>query len=224
MNRTLLLGLIFVLTQFQLVLCQDASVEDEMYLERKTLVDSLFTENADDNKELIEAFMEVRRDWYIDNNYLSIAYRNMPIPSKGGLIHPSPEMIADILKSASIDTFDKVLVIGRNSMYINQLISRLSDNLFVIDPTILMTGEYGFQLKNDMSYYGWLEEGPFNVIIFFGSVEEIPQSLFSQLSINGQMIFPLSYETGNQILTSIKKYGNSFTLKSIGDSYIHKLR
>lgn len=199
-------------------------VEDERYFERKALVDSLFPEKPDDNRELMKAFLEVRRDLYIDSNYLSIAYRDMPIPSGGGLINPAPSMIADILKSASINTYDKVLLIGRNSLYVNQIILQLSQNFFVIDPTIAPAEEYGYSLKNDMSYYGWLEEGPFDVIILFGSVDEIPQSLFSQLSVSGQIIFPLAYKAGNQILTSVKKYGSTFSMKTIGDGYIHNLR
>ena len=148
----------------------------------------------------------------------------MPIPSKGGLIQPAPELIARILKEALISPLDKVLLIGQNSNYINQLISRLTDNLFVIDQNLNLLPEMRFRLKNDMSFYGWVEEAPFDIIILFGSVEEIPQNLISQLKNNGKLIFPLSSGEGNHILTAVNRFGNSFDIKSLGSSYIHKLR
>jgi protein-L-isoaspartate(D-aspartate) O-methyltransferase len=216
---------IFALLSSQLLLySQDQGVEDEFFLQRKDLTEALFPEDEGEYSQLKDAFMKVRRDLFIGENYRSIAYKNMPVPSKRGLIHPAPEMIAQILKKAQITPLDKVLLIGRNTLYINEIISLLTDQLYVVDSSSIFNPGIKYNHKSEMSFFGWIEEGPFDVIILFGSVEEIPRSLVSQLKISGNMIFPLSFGPGNQILTSINRYENSFDLKSIGNSYIHTLR
>ena len=219
-----LIFLIYAILIVTSLFSQDELVIDEFFDVRKELVDSLINDNRQDYIEIRNAFMDVRRDLFLDRKYQSIAYKNMPVPANGGLIHPSPEFIINILKSAQIGPLSKVLVIGQNSHFLNNLILELSENLFVIDPGLNLISTVNYENKIDMSFFGWIEEAPFDIIILFGSIEEIPLSLVSQLKIGGQLVFPFSYGTGNQILSSATKFNNGFEIKSIGDSYIHKLR
>lgn len=225
MGRTFLIFTILIYSFVTDLAAQEQQADDEYYSQRKILVDSLFnTENQKIYGELKEALMKVRREEYISENYKSIAYKNMPVPSTGGLIQPSPEMVSIILKESFISENDKVLLIGRNTAYINSVISLLTDKLFVIDPQTSFPPDVAYPFKSDMSFYGWLEEAPFDVIIIFGSLEEIPRNLISQIKVNGKIIFPLSFKSGNQVLTKINRYSNSFDITSIGESYIHPLR
>ncbi|MDA3811677.1 MAG: hypothetical protein PF518_15270 [Spirochaetaceae bacterium] len=224
MQRTYLFLILILFSFSSHLFSQELESEEVRYFERKALVDSLFADSKGIFENLQNAFFTVRRDLFIDKNYSSLAYNNIPIPSKGGLIHPSPEMIATILKTASVKSLDKVLIIGRNTNYIAQIVSILSKNLYVIDPGITALSQMNYQLKTDFSYYGWLEEGPFDVIILFGAVEKVPQSLFSQIKVNGKMIYPFTFNKGNQILTLVSRYSNSFDIRSIGESYIHNLQ
>lgn len=171
-----------------------------------------------------EAFLSIDREDYISGDYRSIAYRDMPVPSRGGLIQPAPTMIASILLEAQIGPVSKVLVIGRNTSYLNDIVHQLTGSLYVIDPTPGNQASPTYSYKSDLSYFGWVEEAPFSCIILFGAVEEIPQSLVSQLADNGRIIAPVEAGTGNQMLMRIVKYSSGFSLKSIGESYIHKLR
>ena len=214
--------IIFFLISFHSLFSQNT--EDELKFKREQMVKQLFKDDEELYITIKNAFLYVKREKYIDENYISVAYNNMPIPEKGGLIQPSPQMISVILKEALISPADKVLMIGKNSIYIDYLISRLTEQLFVIDPGINFLPDMNFQLKNGLSYYGWLEEGPFDIIILFGSVNEIPNSLISQLKSGGKLIVPLNFNSGNQILVSIRRSENSFNLKTIGSSYIHSLR
>ncbi|MBN2657735.1 MAG: hypothetical protein JXR86_11800 [Spirochaetales bacterium] len=191
----------------------------------KELSEKLFPGSGEEAAALREAFQAVPREKFLDGTYKNLAYRDAPLPAGGGLIHPAPSLIAAILNEASISPYTRVCIIGRNTAYISRIISRLTDNLFVSDPDPSADpGDSSYQWKKDLSYYGWIEDSPFDLIILFGALNEIPQSLITQLSINGRIIAPLESNTGNQILISAIKYNDSFTLKSICSSYIHQLQ
>lgn len=203
---------------------QENNNVDELYSARLEIAETLFPGNNAEWNKLKAAFIKVRKELFIDENYRSVAYKNMPIPVKGGLIQPSPEMIATILKEAKINLLNRVLVIGRNTQYLDSLLSQLTVNLYVSDPTATFSSESTIKAKSNMNYLGWVEAGPFNTIILFGAVDEIPHSLVSQLTVNGKIIAPISYNSGNQILMSATKLETGFELKSIGESYIHQLQ
>jgi len=224
MNKALLICLgCIIFSSFSLT-AQEIDEVDELYFIRRELADSLFPDNINEWKPIKDAFLKVRRELFIDENYRSVAYKNMPIPGKGGLIQPSPELIANILKESDLSLQSKVLVIGRNTQYLDSLISELTVNLYVSDLSAKFSPDSIINVKNGTSYYGWIEAAPFDVIILFGYVEEIPQSLVSQLVINGKIIAPVSFDSGSQLLLSATRFANGFEIKSIGDSYIHPLK
>jgi len=190
----------------------------------RTLAIKLFPGGGEVERTLREAFAAVPREDFLDGTYRNLAYRDMPLPAGEGLIHPSPSFIAAILKEAKITDQSKVLVIGRNTAYLNRIISRLTPSLFVSDPLSGSDSRAVYQGRNDLSYFGWIEESPFDCIIVFGAVGEIPGSLVSQLSDNGRIIGSIEAETGNQILISAVRFNGGFSIKGIGSSYIHKLQ
>lgn len=223
MTRRLSLTAVIFLTILITCFAQNGD-KGELSAEREALASRLFP--GDDPIEVRnrEAFASVAREKYISGDYKSIAYKNMPVPAGRGLIQPAPEMISSILSSAEINPLAKVLVIGRNTAYLNAIISRLTDTLFIIDPTAGSLESSLYPTKSDLSFFSWVEEAPFNCIILFGSVEEIPQSLVSQLKDNGKIIAPLDSGPGNQMLVQAIKYPDGFSIKSLGESYIHKLQ
>lgn len=222
MSKKYLSTAIFFISLLSLLVSQEAE-RDEMYAARELLSRELFSEDDPATLRYKEAFLNIKREDFLDSDYRRVAYRNMPIPRSGGVIHPSPAMIANILIESGIQDFSRVMVIGRNSAYLNAILSELTENLFVADPLIRILPEMEYNVKNDLSYFSWVEEGPFNTIILFGSVSEVPQSLVTQLTANGRIILPLEGPNGNQILVKAMNYGNGFSIKSIGESYIHRL-
>ena len=74
----LFIHLLFVLSLYS----QEDQGFDEFFAIRNDLIDSLFMENDPVYREIKNAFLEVRRDLYIDSKYQSIAYKNMPVPAK----------------------------------------------------------------------------------------------------------------------------------------------
>lgn len=223
MKKPHFITLVFIVFSSVYLIGQEADEINELYEERKELADLLFPERVIEWKEMRNAFLKVKRENYIDGNYRAVSYKNMPVPQKGGLIQPSPQMIADILKESSINSMSKVLIIGRNSLYISSLITELTGNLYIADPGISAPEDNRYKVKNDLSYYAWLEAAPFSNIIIFGSVETLPQSLISQLVDKGKILAPLAYNSGSQILVSATRFSNGFEVNCIGESYIHSL-
>lgn len=202
---------------------QEEGENDDFRALRETLANELFPERTPVINGIREAFSKVKREDFIGEDYRSLAYSDMPLPAGNGIIEPAPSMIASILKAAQPDILSKILVIGRNTAYIDAILTRLSVNVYISDPLPGLKRETQINLKTDLSYNVWEEEAPFDVIILFGAVPEIPSDLSNQLKENGILIFPLECPDGNQVLISATKYKDGLSLQSSGKSYIHKL-
>lgn len=200
-----------------------AQTYDEFKSVREAASVKLFPENLPDYKRFRDAFNNVHRENYLNNDFRTSAYRDMPFPGEGGVIQPSLTMIASYIRESLPGQDSKVLLIGRNSAYLGEILKELTENIYVIDSSMGLEMNGPFNLKSTMSYFGWVEESPFDTIILFGSVSEIPQALVTQLKINGKLIFPLEGSNGSQTLVKAVRFASGFSLNAIGESYIHKL-
>lgn len=216
------LSIACLLTFTSLLYSQEES-NDQFRPVRELLADEIFFDEDNDFEREKNAFAEVQRELYINGDYRSIAYKDMPVPEGRGLIQPSPSMIGDILKNARIQTTSRVLVLGRNTEYLNEILSRLTVNLYVIDEDLQPGHSENYFVKNEWKIDAWSERAPFNVIVLFGSLKEIPLNVLAQLGLNGRLIISMEGVRGNQILMKAEKFDNGFTLHAVGESYIHEL-
>ena len=71
--------------------------------------------------------------------------------------------------------------------------------------------ELGFEqvhARQGDGYYGWPEQGPFDVMIIKESVDHVPKPLLDQLRPGGRMVIPLGPPGQAQVLTLVEKREN----------------
>ena len=217
-------AIIFILFYFftlSSVSGQDSLTDQEkLYsLQREEMVLNIIKATGIKNDAITAAFLAIPRHKYIPEEYRNFAYSLTPIPLTNKVIIPSPEVLALIFHNAELSKDSKVLLIGQGSDYAVALLSRIAGTVWVSDPAIRITGLNNVRIKKALSWQGWTDQAPFDFIFVHYAVNEIPLVLTKQLKDGGILIFPLITGSGLQTLIMLRKTGEAFSLKDLGDCF-----
>jgi protein-L-isoaspartate(D-aspartate) O-methyltransferase len=146
---------------------------------------------------LLNAFLEVPREMFVPESKRELAYLDADIevgPSRF-LMEPSP--LAKLISMAEVGSGDKVLLIGCDTGYAAALVSKLASQVIAIESD----AELASQASANLSALGILnvevvhaaldngcsKSGPYEVILFGGSVGSVPSALFAQMKDGGRL-------------------------------------
>jgi protein-L-isoaspartate(D-aspartate) O-methyltransferase len=151
---------------------------------------------------LIEAFLDVPREIFVDPAVRDLAYIDEDIRISSGadghryLMEPSP--LARLLQLAEVDEDDSVLDVGCGTGYAAAILSRLARSVVALESDAALVERATSALAeagrdNVIVAAGSLRDGyaanaPYNVIFVGGSVEEVPETLFKQLAEGGRLV------------------------------------
>ncbi len=151
---------------------------------------------------LIEAFLEVPREIFVDTALCDLAYIDEDIRISSGsdnprfLMEPSP--LARLLQLAEVDESDTVLDVGCGTGYSAAILSRLARSVIALESDPKLADRATATLAeigrdNVIVVAGALRDGhaanaPYDVIFIGGSVEEVPETLFKQLAEGGRLV------------------------------------
>ncbi len=182
------------------------------------LVDTLIHIGVLRTASIINAFRSVDRMNFIWPDMVKFSYQDRPLPlGKTGQTISAPHMVAIMLENMNLNREDTVLEIGTGSGYSAALISKLTDRGTVI--TLERNYNlYLFAVKNLLIFDrvkviygdGLLGYPPnsadpiYDVIVFAGSIEAVPEVLFKQIKETGSLMAPLG-NVGYQTLTRIRR-------------------
>ena len=169
---------------------------------RRAMVDSQVRTTGVTDRALIEALFEVPREAFVPAHLKSLAYIDEHLPLNDGadepryLMEPSP--FAKLVQMAEIRSSDLILDIGCGLGYSSAVLSRLgaavialeSDEALVAQATDILS-ETGFDSVAVVAgplRGGLADEGPYDVIILGGAVDEVPMSLLEQLRPGGRLV------------------------------------
>jgi protein-L-isoaspartate(D-aspartate) O-methyltransferase len=195
---------------------------------RLNMVESQVRPNRVTDPRIVMAMLELPREKFLPKALRGVAYVDEDVPLGNGRYLTEPMVLARLLQAAAIAPEDTVLEIGTATGYGAAVMSRLAGKVVALesDSALATTAaatlaELG--IRNVVAVEGPLAQGhpqhaPYNVILFSGGVEYVPQAVIEQLAEGGRLLAVVRPpgEAGRATLTS--RIGGSVSTRAIFDA------
>ncbi len=173
---------------------------------RCNMVESQIKPNAVTDQRLISALLAVPRELFVPTSMHALTYCDLDIDisvdaSEDACHILAPMTFARMIQLASIHPTDHVLDIGCASGYSSAVLSSIAGSVVAIEQddgmvsraqdTLTAIGADNVAVVQSNLNSGLGSQGPYDAIILEGAVEEIPESLFGQLSDGGRLVAAL---------------------------------
>ena len=167
------------------------------------------------DQSILDAFREVPREEFVDEEHWRWAYDDHPLPIEAGQTISQPYIVALMIEAAAIGPGDKVLEVGAGSGYAAAVISRIAGRVVAIERHGELAqiarermARLGFQnvriLQGDGTR-GCADEAPFDAILAAASGSHVPKPLVDQLSAGGRLVMPVGNPGWVQELVKVTK-------------------
>jgi protein-L-isoaspartate(D-aspartate) O-methyltransferase len=165
---------------------------------RRIMVDTQVRPSDVTSFPIIDAMLSVPREGFVPDAARALAYVGGPVPLGAGRQLMEPRTIAMMLQALEVTPNDLVLEIAPGLGYTTALLARLAEAVVAVEenPALAAEAEAALSaLGADNAAVltaplteGSAKNGPYDVIVAFGGVEEIPQALIDQLKEGGRIM------------------------------------
>lgn len=164
---------------------------------RRIMVDSQIRPNDVTDPEIVRAFLTVPREAFVPSSKRSIAYSEFEIVTGEGRALWLPRDTGKMIKALAPKPGDVALVIGAGAGYECAILSQLVETVIAVEET----DDAVSRLTDRMSGLGLdqvaavpaplteglPDQGPFNIILICGMVEQVPDAISAQLADGGRL-------------------------------------
>ena len=179
---------------------------------RQTMVDRQLRTFDVTDADVLSAVLAVPREPFVSGHVDSLVYSDAHLIVRGGQTRRrllAPMFLARALQLAHVTPRDRVLDVGGAGGYGAALASRLAHEAIALDDDrgFVDQADFAFRglgLTNARAAYGdlaagLLGEGPFDVILIGGAVEEEPEALLAQLADGGRLLAVRNGDSSGQM-------------------------
>ena len=204
-----------------------ATTTTDFAAEREAMIDRQLRRRGINDKQILDAFLDVPREAFVSPEYAHLAYGDHPLPIEAGQTISQPYIVALMIEAAGIGLRDKVLEVGAGSGYAAAVISRIAGKVIGIErqhDLVLVARERMQRLGFDNvtivegdGTRGCPEEAPFDAILAAASGTHVPQPLIDQIAEGGSIVMPIGSPGGVQeLMKATKRAGGSVERQNLG--------
>ena len=156
--------------------------------------------------EIIEAFQQADRRWFVPEAFSRNSYIDEPLPIGQGQTISQPYTVAFMLELLQAQKGDEVLDVGFGSGWTTALLSNIvgdKGKVFAleINKEVFKFGKGNLEkhsfsnveLFNQSGFDGLPESAPFKRILVSAAAEQAPKALKGQLAIGGRLVIPVEH-------------------------------
>jgi protein-L-isoaspartate(D-aspartate) O-methyltransferase len=164
---------------------------------------------------ILDAFREVPREEFVDEEHRRWAYDDNPLPIEAGQTISQPYIVALMIQAAAIGPGDKVLEVGAGSGYAAAVISRIAERVVAIErhgelvqiarERMARLGYDNVRIIQGDGTRGCADEAPFDAILAAASGSHVPKPLVDQLAPGGRLVMPVGDPGFVQELVKVTK-------------------
>ncbi len=165
---------------------------------RMKMVDGQIRTTDVTSHAVLDAFTAVRREDFVAERRKAVAYIDNDIEIAPGRYMMAPSPLAKMLQLAEIRPTDHVLDVGAGTGCTSALLAHLAGSVVALesDPDLAAAAKANLAaagLSNVTVVSGALSAGhaasaPYDVIVFSGAVEVVPEAIFAQLKEGGKLV------------------------------------
>ena len=170
--------------------------------------------------KVLSAIEKIPRENFIPENFRNQAYENIALPIAENQTISQPFIVAKMTQLLQLNKSHKVLEIGTGSGYQCAILSLLSRRVYTIEriKLLLIQAENMFSklkltnivTKHADGNFGWIEQIPFDRIIFTAATLEISDQFFEHINEGGIIVCPI-IKNNKQILIRYTKNNNEIS-------------
>lgn len=167
-------------------------------LSRFNMVENQIKTNRVTDPYVLDAMAEVPREVFVPANKKGFAYIDDAIEVANGRFVLEPLVLARMLDAAGLKEDDIVLDIGCNTGYSTAVLAKIVSTVVALESdealakaatdTLNELGADNAVVVTGALKDGVEKQGPYDVILFNGSIREIPESIKNQLADGGRLV------------------------------------
>jgi protein-L-isoaspartate(D-aspartate) O-methyltransferase len=165
---------------------------------RQNMVEGQIRPNKVTDQLVLQAMETIPRELFVPKHLRGISYTDEDISLDNGRWLMEPVVLARMLQAADVEENDVALEIGCGTGYATAVLSRMASTVVAVEPdsefsarATATLSELGIDnaavIDGDLTT-GCPEQGPYDVILISGAVEEVPQALLDQLAEGGRLV------------------------------------
>ena len=149
------------------------------------------------DERILAAMSAVPREKFVPGSARALAYADVPVAVAQGRYLLDPRSFAKLVQLAEIESTDRVLDVGGGTGYSAAVLARLAGEVVALEQDADLVRAASQLLANVVGkvevVQGGLVEGvkdraPFDVIFVNGAIEQVPDTLLSQLAEGGRLV------------------------------------
>jgi protein-L-isoaspartate(D-aspartate) O-methyltransferase len=150
------------------------------------------------DQTVLNTVLEVRRELFVPEKYVPLAFVDMEIPLGHGEVMLAPKLEARMLQELTLKSTDRVLEVGTGSGYMTALLGALAEHVHSVEiypdfaesarRKLAIHGSPNVTVEVGDAARGWPQRGPFDAIVLTGSVPLLPKELQTQLRPGGRLL------------------------------------
>jgi len=166
---------------------------------RARLVEYLSTKIGDE--WVLTAMSRVPREFFVPLEEQNLAYEDRPLPIGLGQTISQPFIVALMTSALELTGQEKVLEVGTGSGYQAAILAELARLVITVE-RLPALAEAAKMTLDSLGYknirvclaeptLGWPAEAPYEAIIVTAAAPKVPDSLLSQLAVDGRLVIPV---------------------------------
>jgi len=186
---------------------------------RFNMVENQIRTNRIDEPRLLQALAAVPRESFLPPALRGHAYADADLPLGDGRVMIAPLVMAQLVQAAAIGRNDVVLAIGDATGWALAVLSRLASTVVALerDPAraTAMAARLAEREVDNVAVVqgdfaaGYPAQAPYDAILLFGAVAELPSSLPAQLAEQGRLVAIVAPRPGSGAGTRLTRAGTA---------------
>ena len=165
-------------------------------IQRKTMVDNQIRTVDVTDHAVLDAFSAVGREAFVPAARQTLAYIDQHVQVAPGRFLMQPAPLARLIQLAAPQPGEKVLIVGGNTGYSAAVVAALDASVVMVEEDAdlaakaeaALAGTAGVKVVRGALAGGCAAEGPYDLIVFDGSVEVMPESFVAQVAEGGRLV------------------------------------